>query len=79
MKANFTYDDLILYHYKELPASEIDALETALCFDENLKEMHNSILEMKKMLNGERKKPSDASIRIILDYNRQSSGELETI
>ncbi len=79
MITNFTFDDLILYHYNELPFEKVQALEVSLFFDEQLKEAHASILEIKKMLNTEICKPSETSIRLILDYNRQNSNELETI
>jgi hypothetical protein len=79
MITNFTFDDLILYNYKELPSEKIEALEASLFFDEQLKEAQASILEIKKLLNSEIRKPSDTSIRLILDYNKQNRNELETI
>lgn len=79
MITNFTIDDLILYHYNELPGERVEALKASLFFDEHLKEAHASILEIKGLLDSEIRKPSDTSIRLILDYNRQNSNELETI
>ena len=79
MKTNFTFDDLLLYHYGELPADEIDALEASLLFNEHLKESNETIKKMMDILDAEKTTPCNASIQIILDHNRQSSGELETI
>lgn len=79
MMTNFTFDDLILYNYNELPKEMHEPLELHLSFDENLRETHQSILQMKAILDTERKKPSDTSIRLIMDYDRKSRGELETI
>lgn len=79
MITNFTFDDLIRYHYNELPADKIEALEVSLFFDEHLKEAHASIIEIKNLLNTEFRKPSETSIRLIMDYNRQKRNELEII
>lgn len=79
MKRNFTFDDLLLYHYGELPLNEVDALEASLLFDEHLKESNETIKKMMEILDAEKTVPSDTSISIILDHNRQSSGELEAI
>lgn len=79
MKRNFTFNDLLLYHYNELPFEEIEALETCLLFDEYLKENNESIKKIMEILDNEKAVPSDTSIEIILDYNRKSRGELELI
>ena len=79
MITNFTFDDLILYTYNELPKEMHESLEIHLSFDSNLREMHESILKMKTLLDIEKAKPSDTSIRLIMDYDRKSSGELEAI
>ncbi|MCD8528963.1 MAG: hypothetical protein LRY27_03130 [Chitinophagales bacterium] len=75
----FTFDDLILYHYNELPADEALALETALSYDANLRAQSNEILQMKALLDTEIKSPSKTSIDLILSYDKKSSGELEAI
>jgi len=79
MKRNFTFDDLLLYHYGELSRDEIEDLETHLLFDEGLIENNENIKQIKAILDLEKSIPSDASIQIILDHNKQSSGELEII
>ena len=79
MKRNFTFDDLLLYHYGELPIEEVDALEACLLFDEHLIESNETIMKMMGILDAEKISPSQASIQIILAHNRKSSGELEAI
>ena len=79
MITNFTFDDLILFNYNELPKEKHEALRLHLSFDENLKEMHESIIQTKQLLDTEKRKPSDTSIRLIMDYDRKNRGELEAI
>ena len=79
MHTNFTFDDLILHHYNELPLEKQEALEASLFFDEHLKDANQSIIAIKQLLDTEIRKPSETSIRLILDYNRQNSSELEAI
>lgn len=77
MRRKFTLNDLILYKYNELPADQIQAFETQMLFDEHLKEAMQSFTQVTDLLDSLKNKPSDASIRLILDYDRKSSGELE--
>lgn len=79
MKTNFTLDDLLLHHYNEMPAEEVQAFELCLQFDETLGEQNASLIQVKVLLDSQKDTPSDSSIRLILDYNRQNSNELEAI
>ncbi len=79
MKRNFTLDDLLLYHYNEMPAEEVQAFELCLKFDETLGEENTSLIKVEALLDTQKEVPSDSSIRLILDYNRQNSNELEAI
>ena len=79
MKTNFTLDDLLLHHYNEMPAEEVQAFELCMQFDEILGEANASLIKVKDLLDTQKAKPSDSSIRLILDYNRQNSNELEAI
>jgi hypothetical protein len=79
MKKNFTINDLLLFQYNELPQEELEAFEVHLIFDEYLKEMNQSFINIRKLLDTEKTKPSETSIRLIMDYNRQNSIELEAI
>lgn len=75
----FTFDDLILYHYNELPEDEALALEAAMSYDDNLRTQSQEILQMKALLDTEKKSPSRTSIDLILSYDKKSRGELEAI
>ena len=79
MNRNFTLNDLFLYYYNELPQDEVQAFKLQLQFDSNLQDAYQSLQETARMLNSIKEKPSDASIRLILDYNRKNSSELEAI
>lgn len=79
MTQNFTFNDLILYYYNELPKDKTDALQIALEFDDALKEDFKTIQEITSLLDKEKKSPSAFSINYILDYSKKSNGELETI
>lgn len=79
MKRHFTLNDLFLYYYNELPEDEVQAFESHLKFDSILQEAYHALIETSKLLDTQKAKPSDASIRLILDYNRQNSSELEAI
>tara|TARA_B110000037_G_C16972675_1_gene445707 strand:+ start:93 stop:332 length:240 start_codon:yes stop_codon:yes gene_type:complete len=79
MKRNFTLDDLFLYHYNELAPEEVQAFELSLKFDEFLSEASDSFQTIKSLLDQRKASPSDASIRLIMDYNKQNSNELEAI
>lgn len=79
MKRNFTLDDLLFYHYNEMPAKEVQVFEFCLQFDETLGEENASLIKVKDLLDSQKDTPSDSSIRLILDYNRQKSNELEAI
>ena len=79
MNRNFTLNDLFLYYYDELPQDEAQAFKSQIQFDSNLQDAYHSLQETARMLNSIKEKPSDASIRLILDYNRKNSSELEAI
>ncbi|MCB9227411.1 MAG: hypothetical protein R2836_07125 [Chitinophagales bacterium] len=79
MTQNFTFNDLILYYYNELPKDKTNALQIALEFDATLKEDFKTIQEITSLLDKEKKSPSTFSINYILDYSKKSNGELETI
>lgn len=79
MKRKFTLDDLFRYHYNEMPLEEVQAFELSLKFDETLGEAHRSFSAIKELLDEQKANPSDTSIRLIMDYNRQNSNELEAI
>lgn len=79
MTQNFTFNDLILYYYKELPQDKAEAIQIALEFDASLKEEYKSIQEITSLLDKEKKSPSAFSVNYILKYSKKSNGELETI
>lgn len=79
MKRHFTLNDLFLYYYNELPEEEVQAFESHLKFDQILQDAYQQLKEIGSLLDSQKAKPSDASIRLILDYNRQNSNELEAI
>ncbi|HAI56544.1 MAG TPA: hypothetical protein DCM04_01305 [Saprospirales bacterium] len=62
-----------------MPAEEVQAFELYLQFDETLGEEHASLIKVKDLLDSQKDTPSDSSIRLIMDYNRQNSNELEAI
>jgi hypothetical protein len=74
-----TLNKLLQYHYDELSLLERISLEEQLKHDESLKKESDEIELMKSLLDTSFRKPSDSSIRIIMDYNRnkKSQGELE--
>ena len=78
MKRKFTLNDLLQYHYNELSSIECTALEHQMQFDEKLLSDSRKIKGSMMLLDTERTSPSFSSIQFILDYDRKSSGELET-
>lgn len=76
MLKKFTLKHLYLYHYNELSLKDSLEIEQLIETDASFKEESNKIIEMKTFLNTEIKQPSASSIKIILDYNKTSSGEL---
>lgn len=79
MTQNFTFNDLILYYYQELPKEKASALALALEFDVALQEEYKSITAITSLLDSEKRNPSTFSINYILNYSKKSNGELEAI
>jgi hypothetical protein len=79
MIKKITLNHLLKYHYNELSCADRSAVEEMILTNEEFRLESARIIQMKKMLDGEIKKPSSSSIRIIMDYNRnrKSQGELE--
>lgn len=77
MKKNFTLNDLISYHYNELSSLEAKAIESQIKQNEDFAAESRRIKQAKRRLNYEAATPSKTSIRLIMDYSRSSSEELE--
>lgn len=77
MIKKITLNHLLQYHYNELHLLDRISVEQQLECDENLRNESNKIVAMKRLLDIESKKPSSASLNIILNHNRKSRGELE--
>lgn len=77
MRKNFTLNDLIRYHYNELSSLEAKALESWIFENEDFASENRKIKQAKRFLNYKTSKPSHSSIRLIMDYSRSSSAELE--
>ena len=76
MKTKFTLDHLFLYHYNEMNLMDSLAIEHLIEIDETFREESSKILEMMELLDTEKTKPSTSSIKMILDYDKTSSGEM---
>lgn len=77
MTKKITLNHLLQYHYDELSLIDRIAVEHEIETNEQFSSESKSIASMKRLLNLESGKPSSSSIRIILDHNRKSRGELE--
>ena len=76
MKTKFTLDHLFLYHYNEMNLMDSLAIEHLIEIDETFREESSKIVTMMELLDTEKTKPSTSSIKMILDYDKTSSGEM---
>ena len=75
MTHNFTPNDLIRFIYRETsPEEDIDIRQWVL-EDESAANLFQQLVESKQSLDIEAMEPSETSINIILEYDRQMSGE----
>ena len=77
MNKKITLNHLIKYHYNECSPQEEIEIENELSKNTSLKSESKKLLFSKRILDNFKRKPSDTSIRFILDYNRKSQGEFE--
>ncbi|MCP4122078.1 MAG: hypothetical protein GY751_10020 [Bacteroidetes bacterium] len=71
MLKTFTPEDLILFYYKETDAEDTLMIKNSLVEDEELKEEYLEVRQIVGLLNkAERRKPSQTSIDIIMEYSR---------
>lgn len=76
MTKNFTPEDLIQFAYEEKDSFTEAQISHALNEDDTLRRMLINIERVQEQLDGEMKKPHPTSLKIILDYSRQSSEQL---
>lgn len=74
MLKTFTPEDLLLFYYKETDAEETLMIKNSLIEEEDLKEEYLEMRQVIGLLNkAERRKPSQTSINIIMDYSAKST------
>jgi hypothetical protein len=69
MKQNFTHQLLILHAYNETGKHERETLTKELSKNELLQEEMAAIMKTKRMLNGKTMRPSQTSVRIIMEHS----------
>jgi hypothetical protein len=73
MLKTFTPEDLLLFYYKETDAEDTLMIKNSLVEEEDLKEEYLEMRQIMGLLNkGERLKPDQTSINIIMDYSKKS-------
>lgn len=75
MKHQFTTHDLIRYMYNELSYLELAAIEKALKEDEVLSNQLSMLKESQKTFKNFQIKPSESSLKNILNYSKSSRYE----
>ncbi|MCU0335973.1 MAG: hypothetical protein MUF62_13195 [Chitinophagaceae bacterium] len=66
--ANFTPEDLLLYHYHELPPADMERIAAALENNWPLQEKYRVIVEAARRLDKSMLPPRPETIRQVLDY-----------
>jgi hypothetical protein len=69
MRQNFTHHLLVLHSYNESSKDEKELLAKELSKDELLQEEQAAIIKTKRMLSGKMMKPSQTSVRIIMEHS----------
>ena len=72
MKRHLTSNDLIRFAYRETPALEIASVSKGIKENSEMKREFLEITKTKNLLNAESYKPSQTSVRIIMDYSRKT-------
>jgi anti-sigma factor RsiW len=72
MEQTSTLDLLTLHVYGETSLEEREHLAQLLAEDDNLQEQLMELVQTKRELNSFMKKPSDTSLRIIMEHSRKS-------
>ena len=76
MKVSFTSLDMVRHIYNEMNNHEAKSFINWLKADPLRLEEYEKLHSQSKSLSKNKYKPSDTSIRIILDYSRRGSAEL---
>jgi hypothetical protein len=78
MTKKFTSEDLLRYAYEETDSFTEAEIAHSVGQDEALQEELLAIEQVKEHLDADMKRPSASSLKIIMDYSRESNKELQT-
>lgn len=77
MKETFTYDDVVQFMYREMPASEAGAMSHLLETDEDMKAMYEDLLVAKNQLPKVLFNPPSSVLNAILQYSTKTALEAQ--